>query len=127
MRELQWIRIKKENPSVISELAEDYPLLYLNPDEDNLETYRRVVLSGEDPDRKSLEHYRGSENDRLETADTPAGPIRVATLGNRMDFELVMRGLMAAKKGPEDKIPESQGAAMLYVFNWKRGSVKFFL
>ena len=111
---------KEENLSVFSELAEDYPLLYLNPDEDDLETYRRVVLNGEDPERKSLGHYRGSKEDRLETTDTPAGPVRVATLGNRMDFELVMRGLMAAKKGPKDTIPESQGAAMLYVFNWNR-------
>ena len=113
-------RNKKETPSVFSELAKDYPLFYLNPDEDELETYRRVVLRGEEPEKKNLGHYRGSEEDRLETADTPAGPVRVATLGNRMDFELVVRGLMAAKEGPGKKVPESQGAAMLYVFNWRR-------
>jgi len=52
--------------------------------------------------------------------ETPAGSVRVVTLGNRRDFELALRGLMAAKDGPEAVIPESQGAAMLTVFNWPR-------
>jgi hypothetical protein len=56
----------------------------------------------------------------METVDTPAGPVRVVTLGSRRDFELVLRGLMAAKNGPKATIPESQGAAMLTVFNWPR-------
>lgn len=106
--------------SVFSVLAEDYPLLYLNPDEDDTEDYRRVVLRGEEPGRKSLGHYRGSAADRLEETDTPAGRVRVVTLGDRGDFERVIRGLMAAKEGPAAKVPESQGAAMLYVFNWGR-------
>ena len=109
-----------EKKSVFSILAEDYPLLYLNPDEDDTECYRRVVLRGEEPAGKSLGHYRGSAADRLDKAETPVGPVRVVTLGNRGDFERVVRGLMAAKEGPETKIPESQGAAMLYVFNWRR-------
>ena len=29
--------------SVFSDLAADYPLLYLNPDSDDQETYRRIV------------------------------------------------------------------------------------
>ena len=44
----------------------------------------------------------------------------MGTLGNRQDFELVLRGFMAAKEGPQAKIPETQGAAMLTVFNWPR-------
>ena len=106
--------------SVLSSLAKDYPLLYLNPDTDDIETYRRVVLSGEDPGTHSLDHYTGDAFNRLETVDTPAGEVRVVTLGNRKDFELVIRGLMAAKNGPQDKIPESQGAATINVFNWPR-------
>ena len=109
-----------EQRPVLSVLAEDYPLLYLNPDEDDRETYRSVVLRGEDPVKRSLAHYRGDPADSLETVDTPAGPVRVVTLGNRRDFELVIRGLMAAKAGPREPVPESQGAAMLYVFNWRR-------
>lgn len=105
---------------VLKRLAADYPQLYLNPDTDTQETYRRVVLRGEEPEAKSLAHYRGDPGDREELAETPAGSVRVVTLGNRRDFELALRGLMAAKDGPEAVIPESQGAAMLTVFNWPR-------
>ena len=106
--------------SVLGYLAEEYPQLYLNPDTDTREAYRRVVLRGEEPVTKSLSHYRGDPADRNEIVDTPAGQVRVVTLGNRQDFELVLRGLMAAKDGPLTPIPESQGAAMLTVFNWPR-------
>ena len=106
--------------NVLERLAADYPQLYLNPDTDTQETYRRVVLRGEEPERKSLTHYRGDPAEREEIADTPAGQVRVVTLGNRQDFELALRSLMAAKDGPLVPIPESQGAAMLTVFNWPR-------
>ena len=106
--------------SVLEHLAVDYPQLYLNPDTDSREAYRRVVLRGEEPEAKSLAHYRGDPADREEVMETPAGSVRVVTLGNRQDFELALRGLMAAKDGPEAVIPESQGAAMLTVFNWPR-------
>ena len=105
---------------LIETLAADYPQLYLNPDTDTQEAYRRVVLRGEEPEAKSLAHYRGDPADREELTKTPAGSVRVVTLGNRRDFELALRGLMAAKDGPEAVIPESQGAAMLTVFNWPR-------
>ena len=106
--------------SVLKRLAAEYPQLYLNPDTDTQETYRRVVLRGEEPETKSLTHYRGDPGDREDIADTPAGTVRVVTLGSRWDFELVLRGLMAAKDGPKALIPASQGAAMLTVFNWPR-------
>ena len=105
---------------ILAALAGEYPQLYLNPDSDAQEFYRRVVLRGEEPETTRLDHYRGSEFDRMETVDTPAGPVRVVTLGDRRDFELVLRGLMAAKNGPKAPIPASQGAAMLTVFNWPR-------
>ena len=106
--------------SVLGCLAEEYPQLYLKPDTDTREAYRRVVLHGEEPVTKSLSHYRGDPADWEEIADTPVGQVRVVTLGSRRDFELVLRGLMAAKDGPLTPIPESQGAAMLTVFNWPR-------
>lgn len=106
--------------NVLERLAADYPQLYLNPDTDSQEAYRRVVLRGETTQTKSLAHYRGDRADRDEIADTPAGCVRVVTLGNRQDFELALRSLMAAKDGPLVPIPESQGAAMLTVFNWPR-------
>lgn len=106
--------------SVIGKLAEEYPLLYLDPDRDEQELYRSVVLRGEIPQTKSLDHYRGSPFDSDKMTDTPAGPVRVVTLGDRHDFELVIRGLTAAKNGPLADIPESQGAATLTVFNWPK-------
>ena len=106
--------------SVLEHLAVDYLQLYLNPDTDSREAYRGVVLRGEEPEAKSLAHYRGDPADREEVMETPAGSVRVVTLGNRQDFELALRGLMAAKDGPEAVIPESQGAAMLPLFNWPR-------
>lgn len=106
--------------SVLEHLAADYPQLYLNPDTVTQESYRRVVLRGETPQAKSLTHYRGDPADREELTKTPAGSVRVVTLGNRKDFELALRSLMAAKDGPLTPIPESQGAAMLTVFNWPR-------
>ena len=106
--------------NVLETLAAEYPQLYLNPDTDEQELYRRVVLQGEMPEQARLDHYTGDEYDSMETVDTPAGPVRVITLGCRRDFELVMRGMMAAKDGPQAMIPASQGAAMLTVFNWPR-------
>ena len=105
---------------VIEALAEAYPLLYLDPDADTQEAYRRVVLQGADPGKRSLAHYAGSAYDRDETVETPAGPVRTVTLGDRHDFTLVMRAMMAAKAGPLTPIPDSTGAAMLTVFNWPR-------
>ena len=101
-------------------LAADYPQLCMNPDTDSQEAYRRVVLRGEEPEAKSLAHYRGDPADREEVMETPAGSVRVVTLGNRQDFELALRSLMAAKDGPLTPIPASQGAAMLTLFNWPR-------
>ena len=51
---------------VIEKLAEDYPLLYLDPDRDDRDAYRRVVLHGRDPERRTLAHYRGGSGDRDE-------------------------------------------------------------
>ena len=111
---------RTEAVNVIEDLAREYPLLYLNPDADTQDAYRRVVLGGDDPGKRDLSHYAGDASDRDEEIDTPAGAVRVVTLGNRRDFELVVRGFMAAKYGPLDRVPESQGAATLTTFNWAR-------
>ena len=105
---------------VIRALALDYPVLYLDPETADQEEYRKVYLRGEDPEIQDLSHYRGSDEDRDETETTPVGPVRTVTLGNRLDFERVIRGLMGAKEGPKAPVPPSQGAAMLTVFNWPR-------
>ena len=59
--------------SVIDGLAKDYPLLYLDPDRDSQETYRKAVLRGEQPEAENLAHYRGNPHDSDEITDTPAG------------------------------------------------------
>ena len=56
-------------------------------------------MRGSMPAKKSLDHYIGDEADGCMTADTPAGTVLVVTVGNRKDFELIVRGLMAAKNG----------------------------
>ena len=112
--------MKEFTGNVLAELAEEYPQLYLDPDKDTIESYRQVVLQGEEPEEKDLSHYCTDPCDRMETAQTPAGPVRVVTLGNRRDFELVLRGLMAAKSGPLEPVPETTGASMLTLFNWPR-------
>ncbi|MBQ7613598.1 MAG: hypothetical protein IJU77_00975 [Butyrivibrio sp.] len=109
-----------QEKTVIEELANEYPLFYLDPDKDSKETYIEVVLRGDEPEEMKLDHYTGDSYDRLETVDTPVGAVKVATFENRHDFELVMRGLMAAKKGPLEPIPKSQGAAMVTAINWKK-------
>ena len=106
--------------SVLRSLAEEYPQLYLDPDRDTQDAYKNVVLRGDMPEEKKLDHYFGDEADKSIIEDTPAGKVRVVTIGNRKDFELVVRGLMAAKKGPSEEVPASQGAAMFTVFNWPR-------
>ena len=60
--------------SVLECLAEEYPQLYLNPDTDTREAYRRVVLRGEEPEKKSLSHYRGDPADRVQLATNPHAP-----------------------------------------------------
>ena len=42
---------------IIEELAKDYPVLYLCPDKDDLEAYRKAILSGMVPLAKNLNHY----------------------------------------------------------------------
>lgn len=111
---------EKKLSRIVAALAKDYPVLYLNPDHDSIESYRMVVQRGEEPPEKSLDHYQGDVLDSDESVSSPVGPVRVITLGNRHDFELVIRGFMAAREGPDAKVPESQGAAMLRVFNWPR-------
>jgi hypothetical protein len=106
--------------SVIGKLAQIYPQLYLNPDVNGLEQYRSVVLRGALPQTQDLGQYYMDPRDKLETVNTPAGPVQVLTLFHRADFERFIRNMMAAKDGPEKKVPASQGASMLIAINWPR-------
>lgn len=112
--------IGRKKSTVIGRLAETYPQLYLDPDTDSAETYREVVLKGESPEKTSLSAYHASRRDTNEAVDTPAGRVPVITIRNRSDFERLLRNFMAAKEGPRVQIPESQGSALIRVFNWKK-------
>lgn len=105
---------------VIGQLAEVYPQLYLDPDKDEIEAYRAIVRRGEQPPSKDLSQYHGDPRDRLETLDTPVGPVTAVFLHDRADFELFIRNMMASKNGPRDVVPKTQGAATLIAFNWPR-------
>lgn len=104
----------------IERLAEIYPQLYLDPDREDIERYRSIVLKGDRPDTTDLSHFRMDERDRLETVDTPAGPVVVVSLFDRHDFEVFVRDMMAAKEGPDRAVPLTMGASTLYAFNWQR-------
>ena len=106
--------------TAIEALAEVYPQLYLDPGREEKDAYRKVVLQGETPESRDLSHFLGDPQDRSEIVETPAGPVVVVSLGNRADYEIFVRCMMAAKEGPKAPIPASQGASTLVAFNWPR-------
>ena len=106
--------------TAIETLAEVYPQLYLNPEREEKVAYRKVVLQGEKPESRDLSHFRQNPQDRMETVETPAGPVVVVSVRNREDYEIFVRCMMAAKEGPKAPIPASQGASTLVAFNWPR-------
>ena len=95
-----------EKTPVIGQLAEIYPQLYLDPDKADIEKYKACVQRGERPSECGLSHFVTDERDSLESIDTPAGTAQVITLYNRHDFEVFVRCMMAARKGPDDRVPE---------------------
>ena len=105
---------------VIAELAEVYPQLYLDPERNDTEAYRAIVLRGDRPESKDLSHFVMDPRDRTEYIKTPAGTAQVTTLYTRRDFEVFVRCMMAAKDGPDKEIPATMGASTLITFNWQK-------
>ena len=104
---------------VLRTLAEIYPQLYLVPGPEGAEEYKRIVECGEQPERRSLSHFKCCEEDLLFEESTPAGDITVITLHERADFELFLQ-TVAHRCAPKD-IPVSQGASILDgVINWTK-------
>lgn len=103
----------------IAVLAEIYPQLYLKPGKEGAEAYAEIVRRGIDAPEHSLDHFRGNPLDSLTTETTPAGEVRIVTLGDRQDFELFLQ-IMANRCTPE-QIPATQGASILDgVINWSK-------
>lgn len=105
---------------VIEKLAETYPQLYLNPDTEPIESYKAIVLGGGQAPTKDCAQYRGDPRDRIELVETPVGPVTTVFLHDRGDFERFFRNMMAAKYGPLEPVPQTQGAATIVAFNWPR-------
>lgn len=105
--------------SVLRPLAEIYPQLYLVPGEEGAQTWQDIVRRGKSAPTASLEHFHGNEQDSVTMEETPAGPVRIVTLGDRHDFELFLQ-IMAFKCVPTP-IPPTQGASILDgVVNWTK-------
>ena len=105
---------------VIEKLADIYPQLCLDPDRDPIERYQAIVRRGEQPHTRDLAGYHGDPRDRIETVDTPVGSVMTVFLFDRSDFKRFVRNMMAAKKGPQEIIPKTQGAATIIAFNWPK-------
>ena len=78
---------------VIERLAERFVQLYVAPSDDELtqELNRRARLSGFRLPDASLDHFVTSDEDELRLLETPAGPIEVAHLAVRKDFETFLQ------------------------------------
>ncbi len=105
--------------AVYEMLADTYRQLYIRPSADGEAKYRAVVECGEEPEEKSLSHFRMNELDSAEYDDTPAGAVMVVSLHEREDFDTFMR--IMAHKCTEAVIPRTQGASILDgVINWRK-------
>ena len=105
-RETTW-----KGKEVLEKLAQIYEQLYLTPGEEGERLYPGIVRRGEYAPNKTLEHFKGTEEDRCEYVMTPAGEVRVITLHDRGDFETFLR--IMAERCRETVIPPTQGAAIL--------------
>ena len=106
--------------SVISKLAERFPQLYLKPAKgvSQSELYRSIIRRGEQY-TGDLSHFRGSDEDSITIARTPAGSVEMVFLKNREDFECFYR-IMVEKCEPVP-IPRSVGASYIGGINdWSK-------
>lgn len=105
---------------VIAELAERFPQLYLKPAKgvSQSEAYRGITRRGERYFGE-LSHFKGSAEDSLTTAHTPAGAVEIVFLKNREDFECFYQ-IMAEKCEPVPVL-RSVGASYIGGINdWSR-------
>ena len=104
---------------ILIELAESFPQLALPiSNETRLgEEYKAVVLRGERLKRKP--EFSFSPFDRLETAATPAGDVKVLSLHEREDFEHCIRAL--AHRCEAVELPKTMGASTISgLINWEK-------
>ncbi len=106
-----------EQKSVIQSMAKRYPQLYVAPSPDSEEAYKRAVQAGEEPEDKSLSHFTGSQEDRLETVHTGAGDVEVLTLFLRADFETFEQIILYRAK-PAEILPSVGAETIIGLRDW---------
>lgn len=99
-------------------LAERYPQLYVRPSENSEDAYRAAAGRGEPPERE-LGHFIGSKEDWLRTEQTPAGPVEVLFLKERVDFETFLRCIGYQCK-PVEILPSVGAQTFFGLRNWKK-------
>ena len=113
------MRSEQSQDHILRPLAEVYPQLYLVPGEEGARIWQDIVRRGASAPSASLLHFHGNVQDSITVENTPAGPVRIVTLGDRHDFELFLQ-IMAFKCVPAS-IPATQGASILDgVINWQK-------
>lgn len=76
---------------VIQALAEQFPQLYVAPSKDAAQAHKLARLRGIVSPGATLDHFITSGEDECREVDTPAGPVMVAFLKERADFETFLR------------------------------------
>ncbi len=105
--------------TLMEELAERYPQLYVAPSKDSEEAYKRAVQTGEAPEEKDLSHFIGSSGDWLKTEMTPAGEVEILHLKERADFETFVR-IILYRAGLKEILPSVGAQTIIGVRNWKK-------
>lgn len=76
---------------VIEALASRFPQLYVAPAEGAQDAHRLAAGRGIPPADANLAHFTTSPDDELREVGTPAGPVEVAFLRKRADFETILQ------------------------------------
>lgn len=81
-------------------LAKRFPQLYVAPREGAQDLHRLASGRGVVPEDANLDHFATSDEDELREVDTPAGPVEVAFLKRRADFETFLQ-IIGHRSQPE--------------------------
>jgi hypothetical protein len=108
--------------SVLFDLSQRYPQLYLAPAEglSKTDAYSEIVRRGKPSGGGPLgKHFTGSRADKYFLQPTPAGNVEVIFLKNRADFETFYR--IMGCRGELAAIPATMGAVTISgIINWRK-------